>query len=150
MIFESETIQERYLKVGGCASANRWLSYGSMIISRFPCTFFEFPFESGMGRTLIVAEPHLPVKLIVATAHFESLYMEKTRKKQLEHTFDILKSAQGKHYQNHSIVVGDFNFNATQTPTKVTGVSASLLKNKEPEENTLLNNGFRDVMHDHV
>merc|ERR1711971_789134 len=58
MILGSDVIQEKYLKVGGSASGNEFTkaSYGSIIISRFPCQFFEHSLPTLMGRTLIVAE----------------------------------------------------------------------------------------------
>ena len=49
-------------------------------------------------------------------------------------TFDLLKKAQGDRYRNHCVVVGDFNFHSTT----------------KKEEAVLIENGFRDVMHDFV
>ena len=67
-------VRDNYLKNGGTFSGNPFLGeYGTMIISRYPCRYFEKFFKSYMGRTLLCAEPQLPMNLIVATAHYESL-----------------------------------------------------------------------------
>ena len=59
-------------------------SYGTMILSKFPCVYYESKFElSWMQRKLILAEPLLPYPLIVATAHFESEENKPVRIKQL-------------------------------------------------------------------
>ena len=53
-----------------------------MIITRYPCLYFEKYFKSIMGRTLLCAEPQLPMNLIVATAHYESLKPNESVRKQ--------------------------------------------------------------------
>ena len=104
------------------------------MLSKYKCVYYEKYFMSRMGRTLLLAEAPLPVNLIVATSHFESLgFSANERKNQLKVTFDLLKMAQnGDEFANHSVLVGDFNFHSTS---------------KKEEEN-LTENGFRDVMHD--
>ena len=110
MILENSWIQENY----SFASGNEFKEafYGCMIISKYPCTFFERQFDSLMGRSLIVAEPSLPVNFLVATAHFESLDSAKYRKEQMEVTFNLLQKAQ-EDRKNLSILVGDFNFDSS-------------------------------------
>ena len=49
-------------------------------------------------------------------------------------TFGLLKFAQKTDHANHSVVVGDFNFNSTW----------------KAEEEVITSNGFKDVMHDFV
>ena len=67
-----------------------------------------------MGRSVLCAEPMVPINLIVANSHFESLgYSKELRKEQMNTTFGLLKFAQKAEYANHSVVVGDFNFNST-------------------------------------
>ena len=105
-------IREKYLNVGGTASANNFLGeYGTMIISRYPCLYFEKYFKSQMGRTLLIAEPQLPMNLIVATAHYESLGQSAwIRKQQLLESFKLIKAAEKESRKFHSVIVGDFNF----------------------------------------
>ena len=136
MILNSPIIKKNYLDVGGCASANDFslAFYGSVIISRFPCLFFEHEFKSNMGRTLIIAEPCVPFHLLIATSHFESLDSPRHRKDQMQATFNLLKKAQSDEFRNHSVLVGDFNFGTTWAS----------------EENVIIKNGFKDVMHDFV
>ena len=133
---DSEIIKRKYLDVGGCASANPFFDgdYGSMIISKYPCIFWEQRMATNMGRRLVVAEPCLPVRLILATAHFESLANPETRKEQLDLALGLLREWQGGRFRNHSIMAGDYNFDSTWVQ----------------EEEVLAENGFRDVMHDFV
>ena len=88
IILENKWIQGIY----SFASGNEFIEnfYGCMIISKYPCTFYERQFNSEMGRSLIIAEPSLPVNFLVATAHFESLESALHRKEQMEVTFDLL------------------------------------------------------------
>lgn len=137
MILESNTIKKGYFDVGGCASCNnfrRGSFYGSMIISRFPCLFFERTFPTDMGRSLIIAEPCVPFHLLIATSHFESLDSTDMRKCQMTSSFKLLNKAQGKEFRNHSVLVGDFNFDSTW----------------KAEEDVLVDNGYKDIMHDYV
>ena len=78
---------------GGCMSPANFDSYGTMILSKFPCVFYQSEFESYMERKLILAEALLPCHLILATSHFESMNTTKVRIKQLEQTFKILNKA---------------------------------------------------------
>ena len=91
-IMLSETVKEKYLKAGS-ASANQFLvPYGCIMLSKYKCVYYEKYFMSRMGRTLLLAEAPLPVNLIVATSHFESLgFSAPQRKDQLKVTFDLLK-----------------------------------------------------------
>ena len=58
IILLSKLVREKYFNVGGTASGNGFLGeYGTVIISRYPCLFFEKHFKSRMGRTLLCAEP---------------------------------------------------------------------------------------------
>ena len=115
-IMLSDVVKNKYLKNGGSATANLFLiPYGCIMLSKYKCLFYEKYFMSRMGRTLLLAEAPLPVNLIVATSHYESLgFSQKERKDQMEQTFKLLKQAQGENYVCHSVVVGDFNFNSTK------------------------------------
>lgn len=106
------------LREGGSISRNEIGSYGTMIISKFPCHYFECDFRSRMGRKLILAEPCLPFHLIVASSHFESLNSAEVRREQLKTTFDVLKAAQGAEFPGHSVLVGDFNFDVLKQPLR--------------------------------
>lgn len=47
-----------------------------MIISKFPCQFFEMPFNTMMNRSLLVAEPINGLNgkpILVGTVHLESM-----------------------------------------------------------------------------
>lgn len=90
----SETVKQRYLK-SGSATGNLFLvPYGCIIISKYKCVYYEKYFMSRMGRSLLLAEAPLPINLIVATSHFESLgYSAAQRKDQLEVTFELIKKA---------------------------------------------------------
>lgn len=83
-IMTNEIIKNLYLK-SGSASANGFLvPYGTIILSKYKCLYFERYFMSRMGRTLLMAEAPLPVNLIVATSHFESLnFSQEQRKDQM-------------------------------------------------------------------
>ena len=82
MIFKNKWIQDNYFAKGGCASGNEFIeaSYGCMIISKYPCTFYEKNFDSNMGRSLIIAEPCLPENFLIGCVHLESLEMRRRRK----------------------------------------------------------------------
>ena len=82
-----------------------------------------------MGRTLLIAEPQLPMNLIVATAHYESLGQSASiRKQQLLESFKLIKAAEKESRKFHSVIVGDFNFDQTW----------------KKEEAVLTENGFKD------
>ena len=74
MIIESEMIKKKYLATGGTYSGNIFITwYGLMIISKYPCLFYEKHFPTTeMGRSLLCAEPLFPVNLIIANTHLES------------------------------------------------------------------------------
>lgn len=108
--FMGNTYIQSVLRSGGSFSPNQFGSYGTVMLSKYPCRYYQCEFESLMGRSLILAEPYLPVHLIVATSHFESLNQAPLRCKQLETTFSVLKAAQGDEFAAHSVLVGDFNF----------------------------------------
>ena len=71
IILENSWIESNYSFASGNLFKEAF--YGCMILSKYPCTFYEKQFNSYMGRSLIIAEPSLPVNFMVATAHFESL-----------------------------------------------------------------------------
>ena len=73
-ILNSELIKAKYLAEGGTYSGNAFLiNYGVMILSKYPCLYYEKHFKTKMGRSLLCAEPLIPHNLIIATSHFESL-----------------------------------------------------------------------------
>jgi tyrosyl-DNA phosphodiesterase 2 len=86
--------------------------YDVLILSKYNVSFYEFEFESFMGRKLLYAE--LPVQLstgsvetiIISTAHLESMNNYDLRKTQLLSSFEIL--------ENYSLAffMGDFNFSS--------------------------------------
>ena len=118
--------------VGGTISGNDFIvPYGVMIISKYPCLFYEKYFKSKMGRSVLFAEPILPINLIVATSHFESFGASAyLRKGQMTETFWLLEFAQKAELANHSVIAGDFNFD----------------KSDKIEECVITSSGYRDVM----
>ena len=95
MIKESNLVKNHYLGVGGSISDNDFIvPYGVMIISKYPCLFYEKYFKSKMGRSVLFAEPIVPINLIVATSHFESFGASAyLRKAQMTETFWLLEFA---------------------------------------------------------
>ena len=92
-------LQNDYIKgifsAGGSVSPNaaNLISYDTIIISKFKCHYYECEFTSLMYRKLILAEAVLPIPLIVASSHFESLDSTRIRLWQLQDSFKILKAA---------------------------------------------------------
>ena len=81
------------------------------MLTRFPCNFFEVPFDSRMNRSLLIAEPIGGVNgqpLLVATAHLESLNNSELRMNQLQMSIDILSRT-----CKNNLMMGDFNFHST-------------------------------------
>ena len=115
----ANTYIQRILSAGGSISPNDIGTYGSIIISKYPCEFYECKFNSFMHRSLILAEACVPFHLIVATSHFESLNNAALRCEQLETTFQVLKAAQGEEFAGHSVLVGDFNFHMLNTEERL-------------------------------
>ena len=75
------------------------------MLSSVPCQFYELPFEvSMMDRKLIVCSVN--ERLVVCTAHFESLFSAKARVAQMEQTFGVIRG-----FQN-CVVAGDYNFDS--------------------------------------
>ena len=58
--------------------------YGSMILTKHPCNFYEKVFsQSTMSRSLLFAEPVHGIggrNVVIATSHFESLNFADVRK----------------------------------------------------------------------
>ena len=96
--FKKNAYIQSLTKQANCKSPNDIGRYGTIILSRYPCQFYECDFKSNMGRSLILAEPCTPFHLIVATSHFESLNSAHVRIEQLMKTFKVLKAAQGEEF----------------------------------------------------
>lgn len=73
-IMLSDVVKNQYLGKGGSASGNQFIvPYGCIMLSKYKCVYYERYFMSRMGRSLLLAEAPLPINLLVATSHFESL-----------------------------------------------------------------------------
>lgn len=73
-----------YIKDTYYISGNVIKGYGVLILSKFPCHFFEMPFPTLMGRSLLIAEPIGGInnqQLLVGTVHLESSDNAEQRKK---------------------------------------------------------------------
>ena len=137
MILNSELVRESFFRVGGTVSVKDYLGqfgqYGTLIISRYPCRFFEMQFKSDMGRSLLCAEPQFPMNLVIATSHYESessAYSD-IRKQQLRDTFKLIKAAEKDTHKSHCIIAGDFNFD--------------LIRGKK-EMDIVKDSGFKDIL----
>jgi len=91
--------------------SNWYTWYGVLILSKWPCKFFERPYShSKMGRSLLVCETVINNQpVVVATSHFESLDNPKVRASQMQEAFKVLSK-----YPN-SFLMGDFNFDSSWT-----------------------------------
>lgn len=81
------------------------------MLTRFPCNFYEVPFETTMKRSLLIAEPVGGINgkpVLVATTHLESGDRSEMRKQQLTLTLNILNKS-----CENNILLGDFNFHST-------------------------------------
>ena len=104
MLKSQKFIQQKYWLSGNTISR-----YGTVMLSSVPCQFYELPFEvSMMDRKLIVCSVN--ERLVVCTAHFESLFSAKARVAQMEQTFGVIRG-----FQN-CIVAGDYNFDSEDSP----------------------------------
>lgn len=94
-------IQEKYY-----ISGNFKGGYDVLILSKYQTCYYSEEFPTNMYRNLLFTVLKLNEKeeLIISTAHFESLDSEKTRKKQLEITFNIINN------YGFAFLMGDFNF----------------------------------------
>lgn len=99
-------LNEKWVREGYYVSGNSMRGYGVMVLSRYPFNFFEYPFRSFMGRSLLLGTGAMSnvQSVTIATAHFESANSAPSRKAQLELTFEKLKN-----FPN-PILMGDFNF----------------------------------------
>ena len=77
-------LDQSFIKQTYHISGNIIKGYGVLILSRFACNFFEVPFQTSMGRSLLIAEPIGGINgkpLLVGTAHLESSDNGDVRKK---------------------------------------------------------------------
>ena len=130
-------------------SPNEIWPYGTMIISRFPCNYYQYKFKTKMHRSLILTEACLPQRLIVATSHFESMKESyAVRCEQLETTLKLLNSDEG--FAGNSVVVGDFNFQALKAGERDKFMKTPDSNQVDHEEKVILKAGYEDVMHHFV
>ena len=72
-ILSTPFMQNFYAEQEGHNSQNDIRPYGMLIISRWPCLYYELEYkETKQHRSLLLAEFMLPQRLIVCTSHFES------------------------------------------------------------------------------
>jgi len=90
-------------------SGNSITDYGLLILSKWPCYFYDFPFaNTWMGRSLLVAETVFNGKTFLTwTSHLESLDNKAKRREQTEYVQHNLL------YGFDSVFMGDFNFDFT-------------------------------------
>ncbi|CDW71855.1 UNKNOWN [Stylonychia lemnae] len=104
MLFKEKFVQDKYF----LSNSEIHGGYGVLIMSKWPCKFYEAKFPTNMGRSLLLCETIINDKpVIVSTAHFESLGNGPIRKQQLEISFPILSIV------DDAFLMGDFNFNST-------------------------------------
>lgn len=111
ILFAEKWVQDKYF-----VSDNTMLSfYGVIILSKYPCKFYEHLFPiSRMGRSIVFCETLINGEpILVSTVHLESLENPEVRINQMNLSFPILK-----HF-NNSFIMGDFNFHSTWPEQKV-------------------------------
>ena len=105
MLFQEEWARNRYF-----ISGNIITSYGVMILSKWPCEFYQREFPTIMGRSLLICETLINQKpLAVATVHLESLNNAQCRVEQMRIAFEVLNMFED------AMLMGDFNFDSSWT-----------------------------------
>jgi len=105
MLFQEEWVRNRYF-----FSGNLIISYGVLVLTKWPCQFYQREFPSLMGRTLLICETLINQRpLAIATVHLESLNNATYRAEQMKIAFEVLNS-----YQD-AMLMGDFNFDSSWT-----------------------------------
>ena len=106
-VLEAPFIRKEYF-----VSGNHISGYGVLIASRYPAFFYESPFPTLQGRSLLICEPINGINgkpFLIGTVHLESGAPNGgIRIKQMELVINAMKST-----VNH-IIMGDFNFDSTQ------------------------------------
>lgn len=89
--------------------------YGILILSKYPCKFYEHIFPgSRMGRSIVFCEALINGQpTLVSTVHLESMDNTQVRIDQMKVSFPILSL-----FPN-SFIMGDFNFHSTWKEQKV-------------------------------
>lgn len=103
-------LDQTFVKEQYYISGNIIKGYGVLMLTRYPCYFFEMLFPTVMGRSLLVAEPVGGVSghhMLVGTVHLESGNSAEVRKKQLQMAINVLKTC------HSNVLLGDFNFHST-------------------------------------
>ena len=108
VLLEYPAVRDRYF-----LSGNLILNYGVIILTKFPSLFYEMPFPTHMGRSLLICEPinginNIP--LLVSTSHLESLGHTPVRIEQMKMSFSVLGEV------CDSLMMGDCNFDSRQHP----------------------------------
>lgn len=89
-------------------------SYECVILSKYPCNFYKTPFPTRMGRSLKFAELMINgQKIAVSTVHLESLNNPDYRARQMQISFDILRT------YDEAFIMGDFNFDWDSENSKI-------------------------------
>ena len=73
--FMNILLDQSFIKHSYYISGNIIKGYGNLMLTRFPCNFFEVPFESSMNRSLLLAEPIGGINgkpILFGTVHLES------------------------------------------------------------------------------
>ena len=76
-------LDNQFIKQNYYISGNIIKGYGVLMLTRFPCHFFEVPFESSMRRSLIIGEPIGGINgtpVLFGTVHLESGDAKEKRK----------------------------------------------------------------------
>eukprot|EP00347_Sterkiella_histriomuscorum_P019482 403341465 len=104
MLFNEKWVRERYF----VSEMDITGGYGVLILSKWPCRFYEMAFPGRMGRSLLLAECQINDQpVIVATSHFESLNNQEIRKQQLEIAQPLVSLV------DNGFLMGDFNFDSS-------------------------------------
>lgn len=151
--FFEKLVQNEYIRDRYYFSGNSITDYGLLMLSKWPCYFYDFPYENTwMDRSLLVAETIFNGQpFLVWTTHLESLDNKSKRGKQIEYIqHEILQD-------RDSIFMGDLNFDFNWSDegknidkTLFTDLWTSL---RDKNEEAFTMNGttrFKPVVLDHV
>eukprot|EP00347_Sterkiella_histriomuscorum_P002487 403367959 len=129
--FMSSLLQNTTIRSTYFISGNHISGYGVLILSKYPSLFYEMPFCTLQGRSLLICEPLEGItqnqkNLLVGTMHLESNGPNfNIRIKQMQSAFEVMRDIGCLDH----LFMGDFNFDSTS----------------EDQHKVLIENGYYDV-----
>jgi tyrosyl-DNA phosphodiesterase 2 len=111
MILNTDNIKEKYYITAAPYEMRNW--YDIIILSKYKCKSYTFPFMSKMNRKLLYITIIYNKKLIrIGTVHLESMNNMYKRDNQLSESYRILLGIDKSlpFEISHAFLIGDFNF----------------------------------------